>query len=151
MPRAGCISSLAFATTQFSPTYWFICIAPSFRKGKLEEGMTAWKDLAGIVEYGRKGNWTQMWVAPSQSHRSLPRPIAQTHCPWVLQGWGAFTASTLPFYFLHPPVPATTREWCACWILSSGSGKRPFHLCPVVLLPAFCILHRKEMHFAAPL
>lgn len=53
-------------------------------------------------------------------------------------GLGCFHLPQSSFYFLHLPVPATIREqeWCAC----SRSSKRPFHPCPVALLPVFCIL-----------
>lgn len=93
---------------------------------------------------------SQKFAAPSSCsstpHHSDPSPMGAA-------GLGCFHLLQSSFYFLHPPVPATIREeeWWACRILSSRPGKRPFHLCPAALPPAFCILHLKETHFAAPL
>lgn len=99
---------------KFSPIYRFICMVPSHREGRLEEGKGVSKDSPGVDEYGRERK--QIQVAPSQPHKTHPlqvliplHPITQTHCPWMLEGWAAFNSSNRQvgqpsLHPLHHPV-----------------------------------------------
>lgn len=107
----------AFATTHFSPIYGFICMAPSHR----EEG-GGWRNaqqqertylvLLSMAEKENEHTCELLLCSPTklsllQALAPL-HPVTQTHRPWELQGWAAFTSSNRQVEqspcSLHPPA-----------------------------------------------